>query len=76
MKNYFKKPDTNLYIMIDDVLNNVLYVNNATNMKNIIITSDVGAYSTYVTQSSDNTKWVSVDEETFNSIVTTIKLMF
>ena len=73
MKTYFNRPETNVYIMIDDVEKNVKFIANLKNVKNILVISDTGAYSSYLTESSDNTKWVSVSEETFNSVVTSIE---
>lgn len=72
MKNYFNRPETNVYIKIDDVANNVVFVNNSTNVKSINIITDTGAYTTYVSESTDSTKWITTTEETFNSVVASI----
>lgn len=72
MKNYFNRPETNVYIRIDDEVNNVVIVNSSTNVKSINIIKDSGAYSTYVSDSTDITKWVGTTEETFNSMVASV----
>lgn len=75
MKNYFNRPDTNVFLMIDSESDNVFFVNNATKMKNIIVMTDIDSYTIYSNEIGDVSKWVSSDEETFNSVVTTIKSM-
>ncbi len=76
MKTYYKRPETNVYLMIDDVTNNVLFLNNSTNLKNILIMTDNRAFTNFSNEISDTSKWISSDEETFNSLITTLKTMF
>ena len=76
MKTYYKRPETNVYLMIDDVANNVLFLNNSTNLKNILIMTDNRAFTNFSNEISDTSKWISSDEETFNSLITTLKTMF
>jgi len=76
MKTYYNRPETNVYLMIDDVANNVVFVNNSSVLKNVIVMTDNNAVTNFSNETSDSTKWVSSNEETFNTIITTVKNMF
>jgi hypothetical protein len=72
MKNYFNKPDTNVYLIIDNEKNQAIFVNNSTNIKNIIVISDASSTTNYITESTDTTKWVVSDETTVTTIINSI----
>jgi hypothetical protein len=73
MKNYFNRPNTNVYIAIDDEKNQVVFINNSTVAKNIlVITNQAIAYSNYIAESVDATKWSVSDETTFNTVYNNI----
>ena len=73
MKNYFNRPNTNVYIALDDEKNQVVFINNSTIAKNILVITDQAvAYSNYITESADSTKWITSDETTFNTVYNNI----
>jgi hypothetical protein len=73
MKNYFNRPNTNIYIALDDEKNQVVFINNSTIAKNILVITDQAvAYSNYITESADSTKWITSDETTFNTVYNNI----
>ena len=68
MKTYFNRPDTNVYIMIDDEQNKVIFLNNASYTKNLIVITEPTAYSNFVLESTDVTKWITSNETDFNNV--------
>jgi hypothetical protein len=68
MKNYFKRTNTEQHIMIDNDSNYVVIVYSAPVVKTINVVTNIETFNNYVSESTDETKMISVTESDFNNI--------
>ena len=69
MKTYFKSTYGSVKLMIDSDNSKLILTQYGDKSKLINVVTDTDSYNRIVTDSTDIEKWVSSDEETFNSIL-------
>ena len=73
MKTYYKQiKNVESYMMLDDETSQVGGIINQTNAKNVSITSNINFYNRMVTESQDSTLWLSITEESYTAIKSTV----
>lgn len=66
MKNYFKRPDKEQRIMIDNESNSVVILYPGTVVKSINLVTTEETVNQFIIESTDNTKWIETTETDFN----------
>lgn len=66
MKNYYKRPDKEQRMMIDNETNYVVLLYPGTVVKSITIVTTEETVNGLISESTDNTKWVGTTETDFN----------
>lgn len=66
MKNYYKRPDKEQRMMIDNETNYVVLLYPGTVVKSITIVTTEETVNGLISESTDNTKWVVTTETDFN----------
>ena len=72
MKTYFKSTYGSVKLMIDSDNSKLILTQYGDKSKLINVVTDTDSYNRIVTDSTDMEKWVSSDEETFNSILSQV----
>jgi hypothetical protein len=72
MKTYFKSTYGSVKLMIDSDNSKLILTQYGDKSKLINVVTDTDSYNRIVTDSTDIEKWVSSDEETFNSILSQV----
>ena len=66
MKNYYKRPDKEQRVMLDNESNYVVIIYPGIAAKSINIVTTEEVFNQYVVEVTDNTKWIEITETDFN----------
>jgi hypothetical protein len=72
MKTYFKSVVGDLYLMIDNEQLKVVITHSHDSVKGLDIMKTTSSYNRYLTESTDESKWISSNETQFNDVISQV----